>query len=125
MFGLASVVVEQAEREAKAAAKKREMEKKRMAAHSGLRPVPPEEMFEPFTLYLESVLVLPGRGCVARISGRSARVGEAIPGLDPKNPPVFDSVKEASTVVVRHRGTLYSLDLSKKRKVTIGPRGVQ
>lgn len=66
--------------------------------------------FRPFTLLLESVLQLPGGG-VARISGRTVRVGEKITGLDAKAPPVLAAVS-GTTAEIDYRGERIVLDIS-------------
>jgi hypothetical protein len=71
-----------------------------------------------FSLVLESTLVADGVG-QARISGRTVLVGEAMPFLDPGEPPVLESVAGGVAVVV-HRRQRHVLDLETRRRIDVG-----
>ena len=76
---------------------------------AGLAEVPAAPPRTGFVLVLQSTLGM-ATGGQARINGRTVEEGEAMPFLDPLEPPVLQRV-EGTSIVVSHDGEEYLVDL--------------
>jgi hypothetical protein len=72
----------------------------------------------PFEMVLQSTLAVPDGG-QARISGRTANVGDALDWLDADDPPHLAAVEGTSATVVRGADT-WVLDLLTNPSITVG-----
>jgi len=75
------------------------------------------DRFHPFTLRLDAVLA-GASGGVARISGHTLRLGDAVPGCDKAHPPVLSAIR-GDGVTITYRGTRLRLDITKQPEHTV------